>query len=94
MKSDDFSNTLINDERVAWDMLKKLASGLFGKSRSGTYKEDVDKLLKAFENLKVNMSLKIHFLHHQLEYFGAQMATESDEQGERFHQTAMPFKKR
>lgn len=57
-------------------------------------RQHVDNMLKAFENLEVNMSLKIHFLHHHLEYFGAQMATESDEQGERFHQTAMPFEKR
>lgn len=94
MKSDDFSNTLIGDEKVAWDMLKKLVSGLFGKTRSETYQNDVEKMLKAFENLKVHMSLKIHYLHYHLDLFGAQMATESDEQGERFHQTAKPFEKR
>lgn len=40
------------------------------------------------------MSLKIHFLHHHLEYFSKQLASESDEHGERFHQVAMPMETR
>lgn len=94
MKSQDFDNVLIGHEKVAWDMLKKLKAGLFGKTRSETYEDDVKKMLDAFQKLKVNMSLKIHYLHYHLDYFGAQLATESDEQGERYHQTAMPTEKR
>ena len=40
------------------------------------------------------MSLKIHFLHHHLEYFSKQLDSESDENGERFHQVAMPMETR
>lgn len=94
MKCEDFDNTLIGQEKVGWNAIKKLVPGLFGKNRSETYVEDVKTMLNAFEMLEVNMSLKIHYLHNHLDYFGAQLSTESDEQGERYHQTAMPVEKR
>ncbi|XP_018407640.1 PREDICTED: JNK-interacting protein 1-like [Cyphomyrmex costatus] len=37
--------------------------------------------MTAFKNIGVYMSLKIHFLHHHLQFFEKQLATESDEQG-------------
>lgn len=40
------------------------------------------------------MSLKIHFLHNHLNFFERQLASESDEHGERFHQIAMPMEVR
>lgn len=47
-------------------------------------------MLAAFDEIGVNMSHIIHRLHqHQL---AQQLPTESDEQGERYHQTALPFK--
>lgn len=51
-------------------------------------------MMAAFEALNVNMSLKIHLLHYHLDLFSKQLPTESDEQGERFHQTALPFELR
>ena len=68
--------------------------GLFGKNRSTNYKESVRRMLDAFSKIGVHMSLKIHFLHQHLDYFSQQLSTESDEQGERYHQTAMPFESR
>lgn len=40
------------------------------------------------------MTLKLHFLHHHLDAFLLQLPTESDEQGERFHQITMPMESR
>lgn len=40
------------------------------------------------------MTLKLHFLHHHFDEFLHQLPTESDEQGERFHQVTMPMEKR
>ncbi|XP_036340042.1 uncharacterized protein LOC118749355 [Rhagoletis pomonella] len=51
-------------------------------------------MLHYFQKIGVNMSLKIHFLLHHLEYFSKQLASESDEHGERFHQVAMPMETR
>lgn len=94
MKDERFDHMLINAEKEAWRSIKQVVYGFLGKHRSENYKEEIDEMLAAFETIGVNMSLKIHFLHHHLEYFSKQLSTESDEQGERFHQTALPFELR
>lgn len=93
-KSTIFENALIDYEKIAWNSIKDVINGLLGKNRSETYKCDVQTMLDAFKTIGVNMSLKIHYLHHHLDYFSRQLATESDEQGERYHQIAMPFELR
>lgn len=94
IKSAVFENVLIDYEKIAWISIKNVISGLLGKNRSTTYEADVNTMMNSFSQIGVNMSLKIHYLHHHLNYFAAQLATESDEQGERYHQVAMPFELR
>lgn len=89
-----FENILVDHEKRAWNAIKKIIAGFFGKHPSETYEQDVTEMLNAFKIINVNMSLKIHFLHFHLDYFGRQLASESDEQGERFHQISMPFELR
>lgn len=91
MKNESFDNVLNANEKKAWRSVKEVIEGFLGKHRSMEYQRSVLEILDAFEKIK---SLKIHFLHHHLDYFEAQLPTESDEQGERFHQTALPFEMR
>lgn len=77
-----------------WQAIEDVIDGLLGKKRTANYKTSVQQMLDSFQALGVNMSLKVHLLHHHLDYFAAQASTESDEQGERYHQVAMPFEKR
>lgn len=91
MKTYEFDSVLNVNQLKAWDAIKNVIHGLLGKTRSSNYKIYVNDMMKAFAKLNVHMSLKIHFLHHHLDYFGAQISTESDEQGERFHQVSLPF---
>lgn len=91
MKDDKFDEILIDYELDAWRSVKKVIKGFLGKDRSDDYRTSINDMLEAFEKIGVNMSLKIHYLHFHLEYFERQLSTESDEQGERFHQTALPF---
>lgn len=51
-------------------------------------------MMASFERIGVNMSLKIHLLHAHLDLSEKQLSTESDEQGERFHQTIMEMEHR
>lgn len=85
---------MLNPQKKAWNAVKEVINGFLGKHRAENYKHLVSNMLVAFEAIDVHMSLKIHFLHHHLDYFSRQLATESDEQGERFHQTALPFELR
>lgn len=51
-------------------------------------------MLKAFQALGCLMSLKVHFLHSQLDYFPENLGDVSEEQGERFHQDIKEMEKR
>lgn len=91
MESEKFGKVLKGDASRAWIAINKFIHGFLGKTRSPDYEKAVKTMMDCFHKLDVNMSLKIHFLHHHLDYMGAQCPTESDEHGERYHQIALPF---
>lgn len=88
MKDDGFFELLGDEERVAWDCTKAVIENCLGIHRSENYRYFIEEMLIAFDNINVNMSLKIHFLHCHLDHFEKQLPSESDEHGERFHQVA------
>jgi len=94
LKDERFEGILLGAENDAWRYIKDVIHGFLGKNRAKNYRKSIQNMLGAFEKIGVNMSLKIHFLHHHLEHFSGQLPTESDEQGERFHQTVLPFELR
>lgn len=96
MKSNEFSTVLSNKFRKAWDALKAVIQNVLGKHRAepNEVKRLVNAMLNDFEKINVSMTLKLHFLHHHLDVLLQQLPTESDEQGERFHQITMPMEKR
>lgn len=94
MKNNDFDNSLDQNQLIAWNAIKDVIENVLGKKREADSAQRVKRLLKAFEELAVNMSLKIHFLHHHMDWFENQLSTESDEQGERFHQVALTMETR
>lgn len=91
MSRQDFDQVLTDRELNAWLALKAVIKGLLGKEREENYRQSVANMLAAFDEIGVNMSYKIHLLHHHLDQLAQQLPTESDEQGERYHQTALPF---
>lgn len=48
----------------------------------------------SFRKIDVHISLKLYLLWSHHDEFEKQLPTESDEQGERFHQTIMEFEQR
>lgn len=89
-----FDACLNEEELETWDSVKAVIIALFGNVRDVNYKILVERMLACFEKLDVHMSLKIHLLHYPINFFDNQLPTESDEQGERFHQTIMEFEGR
>lgn len=87
----DFHLVLDEQELTAFEALKKVICGFLGKKRDENYVVLVQNMLDAFQTINVHMSSKIHFMHSHLDVFARQLPTESDEQGERFHQTCKPF---
>lgn len=94
MKSKNFEGVLLKNEALAWKAIKNVIIGILGKTRSENYKQSVEEMLRYFGQIGVNMSLKIHLMDRHLDVIEKQLSTESDEQGERYHQIAMPFEKR
>lgn len=89
--SAEFELILDVDDLTAWNALKKVISGFLGKNRDENYAVLVHNMLDAFGTIDIHMSSKIHYMHCHLDVFARQLPTESDEQGERFHQTCKPF---
>lgn len=83
MKADSFSTVLDPPVLEAWNAIVAVIERVLGKHRAPNYKKLVQKMLEAYKEIGVHMSLKIHLLHHHIDYFGRQFASESDEQGER-----------
>lgn len=71
-----------------------MIENVLGSQRAENSRALVENMLESFDELNVHMSLKIHFMHHHLDRFLNQISTESDEQGERFQQVALPFEQR
>lgn len=94
MRSEEFENVLEGHESIAWDSIKAVITTLLGKNRSENYSVFVKDMIDSFHKLGISMTLKIHFLHRHLDRLVNQLATESDEQGERFHQTILPMETR
>ena len=57
-----------------------------GNLKASNFTELVQELMDSCEQLGCNMSLKMHFLFSQLDFFPLNFGDVSDEHGERFHQ--------
>lgn len=96
MKSESFTNALSPKCRHAWNALKDVIQNVLGINRAepAEVKRLVKTMLDSYHAINASMTLKLHFLHHHLDDFLKQLPTESDQQGERFHQVTMPMEKR
>ncbi|XP_076037944.1 uncharacterized protein LOC143030832 [Oratosquilla oratoria] len=86
INDEDFEATMDEPELAAWHAIKGVCKGLLGKHQESQRERKVERLIKCYQDLGCNMSLKIHFLHSHLSFFPENAADVSDEHGERFHQ--------
>lgn len=94
MKSTEFENTMTKYEKAAWVDFKNVVKSFLGNKKDENYEAVVEKMLKSFEKLGCNMSLKVHFLHSHLKSFPENLGDMSEEQGERFHQDIKEMERR
>ena len=81
-----FEKLLNLKELRAWEAFKSVCSGFLGNTRVPDYQACIEKLLKSYEDMGCQISLKIHFLLSHLNFFLPNLGAVSDEHGERFHQ--------
>ena len=73
-------------ESAAWNSFVEVVPNFLGNHKASNYKHLVMHMLKCFEKLGANMSIKLHYLFSHLDRFPQNLGDFSDEQGERFHQ--------
>lgn len=94
MNTNSFEDALDEGILATWHAIKADIKGVLGKKRENNYEARVKTILDWFRIIGVRMSLKIHLLHAHIDKFKRQLSTESEEQGERYHQVALPFENR
>ena len=90
----DFEKSLTDVERQTWLSVKAVINNFLGNTKSRNYKHLVNTMLQNFQEMKVNMLLKIHILHSHLDSFSENLGAFSDEHGGRFHKDIAEIEKR
>lgn len=93
-KDENFNRVITGNEKAAWEAFKSVVANFLGNRRTENYVLVVNELLRTYQELGCNMSLKIHFLHSHLDFFPTNCGSVSDEHGERFHQDISAMEKR
>ena len=73
-------------EKKAWLSFTEVVSKFLGNTKDSDYKTIVENMLACFEALGCRMSLKVHSLRAQIDYFPQNLSNMSEEYSERFHQ--------
>jgi len=93
MHDREFNSNLIGTENTVWNAFKFVCTNFPGNHKAENYREIASKMLKYFQAVKCNLSLKLHFLHSRPEFFPQSLGDFSDKHGDRYHQhTAMTEK--
>lgn len=74
--------------------LTDVVENFLGNVKAVNYRELIKKMLKSYEKIDANMSLKMHFLMCHLDNFEENLGAYSDQHGERFHQDIKVMEKR
>ncbi|GBO42822.1 hypothetical protein AVEN_224341-1 [Araneus ventricosus] len=75
---------LLSDiEKEARDSFKDVGHGFWGNTKDPLCKTIAQRLLTAYEAQGCNMSLKVHFLHSDVDCFPENLGAYSEAQGER-----------
>ena len=81
-------------ELASWLSFVEVVQNFLGNRKADNYKDIVQKLLDNFQALRINISIKVHFLHSHLGRFPENLGDVCDEQDERFHQDIKVMKER
>jgi len=68
MQDLDFHSTLSDNEKAGWNAFRSVCTNFLGNHKTENYTEIVSEMLKCFQVMKCNMSLKLHFLDSHLDF--------------------------
>ena len=85
-KDQQFEAVLSDKEKAAWQSFEKVSNGFLVNSGAANFRELLQHPMDSYEQLGCNMSLKMHFLFSQLDFFPLNCCDVRDECGEHCHQ--------
>ena len=83
LKDDVFVTKMTSIQKRAWLSFENVVEQFLGNVKSPDWKKEVSKMVDSFQKLVCSMSLKLHFMDSQVEYFLENLGNYSEEQGER-----------
>jgi hypothetical protein len=86
MDDGNFDLLLNEIELTAWHAFEDVVKSVLGKRKSNNYGDLVLTMVDSFRKMGCNMSPKLHLIHSHLDFFIKNVASVTDEHGERFHQ--------
>ncbi|GBL84356.1 hypothetical protein AVEN_117140-1 [Araneus ventricosus] len=84
MKDEDFETNMETNERKARESFKLVITSFLRNKKDPNYKSIIEEMIKNFKILGCSMSLKVHSLDSNLDYFPENLGAVSEEQGERY----------
>ena len=94
LASEELEKQMFDLERNAWQAFRMIVEGFVGNHQRDDCAMVVSNLIESYEKLGCRMSLKLHFLHSDLDFFRDNLGNVSEEHGERFHQDIQVMEKR
>ena len=94
LASEELEQQMSDLERNGWQAFRMIVKGFLRNHRREEYEMVVPTLIESYEKLGCHMSLKLHFLHSDLDFFRDNLGNVSKEHGERFHQYIQVMEKR
>ncbi|GFX83362.1 uncharacterized protein TNCV_908801 [Trichonephila clavipes] len=94
MHDEKFEELLNPLEEAAWQSFRNVTHSFLGNLKAENYRDIIHDLITSYKNLGCSMSLKIHSLHLQIDFFPENLGAVSDEHGECFHQEISAIEKR
>ena len=80
LHQDEIFEHLLNDvDKEAWISFREVVNNFLGNKRAENYVDLVTNLLSSYHKMGCNMSLKLHFLHSNLNCFPESCGKVSDE---------------
>ena len=86
MQDQFFTDRMTVAERAAWCSYVSVIEEFLGNAKASNYRNLVDVMLQNFQAFGARMSIKLHYLFSNLDYFPENLGDISEEQEERFHQ--------
>lgn len=89
-----FTDNMTKKEHAAWSSFRDVCQNFLGNKKSPNYKKLVRDMIRSFQVLGCNMTIKMHFLDSHIDFFPDKLGDFSEEHGERCHQDMKDMEKR